>query len=473
MDKVTAVYPDPRPESGCGIDDRSKIQCNPAIFGFKKAESQSLFCVTASDGAHNSAYNCMKEATESTSSTEVDSAEDRLKFLRENLAANPEIFNGVQNFIYKTCICAPSEDVSNPINNKYHNYIRPHRTCYGMMNMIAKTSICEDPRLPIDTSILEALTNHAREKIPENSLGSVIDHEYSQFINVEVKKTATSEYNRLCEAKEPLPVKPAPEADAKVYQCSQAVCTAKAVTPVEGEADSTTTEGAEESYPGPGYDCAFTVTEKDKDKPVTFDKTPEFTDPSADQEALEISGSIATKEVTLSCPLQFAVATDEKEVDKDEGKERPSLEVTIASKRATEYDVKAKITNKSEGWTLKWSIEDKGGLTISEGWKKEKAEPKKTELKVAGTFAPKEVESETPAEAGGDDEVTIIQKRYTKNYKVCGQLIKVEEKIPETPLCVVIDMLPTAIPSGTQNNFGPGGQQFPRKDSSTAAGGIR
>lgn len=165
----------------------NQITCNPAIFGYKQQSSQSLFCVPAGlDTAHNSALQCMKEALKETQPG-GDSKADRLKFLVENLKKNPQIVESVHKFVYKTCVCPTTDKV----NKNYHDYMRPHRTCYGLMNMM-RESFCEDDAI-IDLTLFRKLQNAA---IPANAPNADYDGFYKSFLT-EVESNST-EYKALC-----------------------------------------------------------------------------------------------------------------------------------------------------------------------------------------------------------------------------------------------------------------------------------
>lgn len=284
MSEWTQYYPDPV-NSDCGINDRKKIQCNPAIFGFKKASSGSLFCVTASDGAHNSAYNCMQEALkERPADGTIDTPEARLGQLRTALGSNPGAFAAVQNFVYKTCVC---DSTPANFNKDYQTYVRKHRTCYGMMEMIGKVSC--GSTLPIDTSIFTSLQEYANNKISYNSATNtaenLVDHHYEQFIQNEVKVKARTEYNRLCGANVPEVIVPPVTKD---YECSKATC-------------QTTVNGTTTSYA-----CStFAIKVKGTEEVVTMDANPTEVPKAAADTSLEIKGSIAGVAVTLQCPLEI------------------------------------------------------------------------------------------------------------------------------------------------------------------------
>lgn len=315
MAEFTKAYPDPKAgDSECGKDNRAKIQCNPAIFGYKTAADKSLFCVTASDGAHNSAYHCMKAALDETENQKGDKASDRLTFLRNNLTQNPAIFKGVQEFIYKTCVC---DRKNGNFNRGYQEYMRPHRTCYGMVEMIASTVICKDDaskNLMPDTSLFEKIRQHMAGKITAASTEEDVQALYEPFVKNDLSKLP--EYKVLCEGA-PAIVPDVPVV-AKEYACSSATCT--------------TAPGAEGGLPV--ITCEFDVHTKDKtSEKATFEKPADVPEVGATG-TFAINPVIDGKAVPLTCPLNLT-----------------SLPVVIAEKEYVCAGAKCTTTAAPEGST--------------------------------------------------------------------------------------------------------------------------
>ncbi len=116
-------------KSDCVAPDQ--ISCNPMVFGFKKSANKTPFCVdTAGNKAHNASYECMRSALK-VDAKDQDPKEVRLNAMKDAMAKNPVGFNDVQKYIFKTCACGGGN-----MNESYKAYIRPHRTCYGMMNSL-------------------------------------------------------------------------------------------------------------------------------------------------------------------------------------------------------------------------------------------------------------------------------------------------------------------------------------------------
>jgi hypothetical protein len=108
-----------------------KISCNPVIFGYETKGSTTPFCVETgllkSQKAHNVAYNCMKKSLGGT----PKEVEDRQNTVSDAMVDNKAAFDKVHTFIFRTCACGAKE-----IDEDYAKYIKPHRTCYGMMNTL-------------------------------------------------------------------------------------------------------------------------------------------------------------------------------------------------------------------------------------------------------------------------------------------------------------------------------------------------
>lgn len=109
-----------------------KISCNPVVFGYSttKESDNKPFCVETNylktGVPHNVSYECMKKALAG------DDVEARLKVVSDAMTGNEKAFNDVHKFIFKTCACGESTN----INADYAGYIKPHRTCFGMMNTL-------------------------------------------------------------------------------------------------------------------------------------------------------------------------------------------------------------------------------------------------------------------------------------------------------------------------------------------------
>lgn len=488
--KIKDRYPTPIAGTGCNKNDTSRIQCNPALFGFKKVSDNSLFCVEAYNDAKNSAYHCMKEALKDTDESDKsqDTKEKRLAIIRQGLTKNPDAFKALQDYVYKVCVC---ETTPENFDKSYQSRIRPHRTCYGMMDMLGEITMCTDPGLVMDTSIFKSLRDFAKETIYQTATETQVDKHYSDFLEKEVKKIAPEEYKRLCgtdgginvdvnppegtpggvPGKDVVPDPgvpggtPAgqtsggePTTDEKKYVCSLAKC-------------NKPQESAEE------IGCKFTITEETSGEPITLVDTPKYTPPKKEDTSVSILAKIEDKEVTLECsPVEFESAP--------ETETTPTLSVTITKKTDFFYSIKAE-TKDDKGWSFAWSFEDQGTLTIDKGWAVETPEKKDPATTPTGTASDSPPATEGPADTTppattsgegktvqSDSKEIPAQKRYTVSYKVCGQLTKGDKKVPETPSCVTVDKLNTVAPKGGNQQQGQPPMQI-RGSSDTSAVGIR
>ena len=142
--EVKKIYNSANPSSN-KCDSSTHITCNPIVFGFKKYEKKSTFCVPVSnDGtgskSHNAAYSCMKLSLEEPPKDPAnqDSKDLRLKKISDIIAGNGDVaksFNEIHDYIFRACVCekAPS-DIT--MHTRYRKYIRPHRTCLGMVSSL-------------------------------------------------------------------------------------------------------------------------------------------------------------------------------------------------------------------------------------------------------------------------------------------------------------------------------------------------
>jgi hypothetical protein len=118
--------------------ETAEISCNPKVFGYKKSEGSTPFCVetgpykASMNKAHNVSYECMRSALSVEKTDEQDSKAERLKAMKEEMKNHPTDFDDVQKYIFKTCACRDTGKMS----TSYKKYIRPHRTCFGMMNSL-------------------------------------------------------------------------------------------------------------------------------------------------------------------------------------------------------------------------------------------------------------------------------------------------------------------------------------------------
>lgn len=427
-------------QSDSSCTGRGKISCSPLIFGYKNESKRSLFCVKAgveSSGysqADNSSLYCMREALKLDQDAGVDPVEKRLKYLRNAFKAKPEIYENVQKLIFQACIC---EGAKNNFNTKYKEYMRPHRTCYGMVQMMGETQCGEELRV-VETEIFKKIREFVTTKIDNKSSDEEVDRTYSAFIK-DIKNSAPKEYAAMCEGAplivvedappkppvvvptpgvipDPTPAAPGPEAPAPVDTLPELavvaakekdyLCKAKCTLPPEKAEDKkpkpeekakdkpeapkeekTTEEKPEESKPEEskltGVKCEFEVSEKipgvdgkeDTTRSVKLATTPTELPTSLEQKNMSVSNKIDEKDVDLDCIIAYA--------DKPaaapaapETEEEPELKLVPERKEAT-YDIKAEYDKKFDSYTLVWSLEKPKDLRVNEGWKYNKIEDDK------------------------------------------------------------------------------------------------
>lgn len=521
--QVNSRYPKPDVGSDCAKSGTNKIQCNPTLFGFRDMAKKTLFCVDSSNGAQNSAYHCMKLALD-----EKDKDKDqRLKMLRENLDKNPGIFDALQKYVYELCVCKATPK---GFDKSYHERIRPHRTCYGMMNMLGAVTCEMDNVEPLkNTSIFKEL----QEKISMTARESDIDRLYIDFLK-DIPTSAPEEYARMCPNDKP----------------------ASGITITDGEKDTpgTTTSGAtsgatsgtQGGTPGgadpfgerykcdkavcskktDAYTCDFFIHDNQTNQSVDQGE-PKYEAPTDSKaESLSVTLTLDGKEHTLSC--QNVEFEGEAPPEEDSGDNNPTLTVTVTKKGEKDYDIKAEPKN-DKGWTLVWILKlpktipekevkkgwddpsakkdgkpgdaskDLPGMATEEDSKetttpppadqgktdstdpeKDKgttpSDPKEDEKDPSSSTADDKSGTSTPSDSGKKDEegpaTNISQERKKDDYEVCAQLTQgKEKKVPESPVCVKVDKLPSA-------PVGPGGmmpQQQPamRRASDTSALGIK
>ncbi len=213
----------------------SKITCNPVIFGYKQSKNKTPFCVATSGLAnnsknHNVSFECMRKALTEGADGSTDSKEERLKYLSGAMAYNKEAFDKVHHTIFKTCACGDAQGEG--MSTAYVNYMKPHRTCFGMMNSIRniKENECAaDGTEVTDTGFAtewsDYFGNKKEFKFVEPAFSSDFDKNYASLISNEaiVKK--------LCETKA------APEPTALDVDNPQSVVTNECKTNCEYQED--------------------------------------------------------------------------------------------------------------------------------------------------------------------------------------------------------------------------------------------
>lgn len=265
----TTGYPSSN-ASGCRPENK-KIQCNPLIFGYKSQDDRSLFCVTTEDSAHNSSYLCMKSALE-----EGD-VEARLKFLRERLSDGNN-YEAARGFVYKSCLCPAAGNR----NVEYQNYMRPHQTCYGLMEMMRATSFehCDGSPTIFSAESADIFTNLKThmENVSRSDIGA-INRQYKSFVNTQLATPQMrQELRMVCEG------------IRTTYDCTSVTCN-----------PGTSVEGSTEPAP---LSCDFVIEKKVGEESSNVPLTnPQSLPAIGHTGAFSVTGTVDGKSQTLTCPM--------------------------------------------------------------------------------------------------------------------------------------------------------------------------
>lgn len=420
---------------------KDEISCNPVIFGLKDKAKNKDFCVdSGASNAVNSSLNCMKLALSDENTTQ-DSREDRLKFLRSQLESEPALARNFFNFLSKACLCE-NPDLGS-LSSMYASNVRPHRTCFALLNMMAETVNCAETEI-------EGLETGFIKKIKEHSISvqtpSSIDNFYNTFIG-KLKTDNPTEYGRICKGEAAPVVAAQPE---EKITCSATCTVIEGDTSKEGEtkklkcdykaqndkkpdeviALETTsgeaTEGQEIEVKLKGSEktvkctatapvveanekapeCEITITNTDGAKEasvragnvevtkVTWDHDPEATGSDiVIGEKVSVTGAKADltdgkKEYKdVVCTLKTP-----EEKPEESNKDKPTVTVKEKAKQASANTYEANVTGDRTGWSIVWTKEGKEAGPIE----------------------------------GSETVVTVPNGKEA--FKVCAQLTKGEEK---------------------------------------------
>ncbi len=480
MTAEAQAYPAPAANSGCGANDRTKIQCSPLIFGYKKDADGSLFCVSAANRAHNSSFLCMQAAL--GSGANQDSKEDRLKALRQRLSENPNAFESVWKFVYQTCICEDPANRNANFSQSYANYMRPHQTCYGLMEMMAATALdCQEPALPFPpeaTSAFTGLRNFMRGRAFRN--GEESGALYSSFLQ-EHRQGNAQEYASLCRNE---PVTP-PPAEQESFEC-QATCQRPAA------AGAATGAGAA-APAGGALTCTYAVTRVRGETRESVDLSPAPTQVPENDQVQSIR--ITPTQVPGGVDCRVTV-TGDRTPPPPPAEETPTITLN-PNKRPTDYEIRATITNYTNSWTFRWITRGNGGTTPPTGTEGDRPTTPNGQAgdseETPGTRPPAETETGTGPGTGpgtgtgtppatGSDDRTTTRRRLPSEYQVCGVLessgrTPIEACTPIEPVEATRPPAPRATTPSTPFNFSAPAQQQPqapqRPAADTSAVGIR
>jgi hypothetical protein len=377
-----------------GCTSQGKIACNPLIFGYKKMSDENVFCVDSALGAHNSSYECMKEAlkdTTTTSSSESDPKEKRIEFLKQ-VYNREDHFNGIQKFVLDVCVC--KIDQMN-ISDKYSKYMVPHRTCLGLMGMASKSDICvdvnsinEDHFYQTIDKLLQKITD---EKLTGKEVDTLYKNKLDELIKSEKKEKMCGSQNIPTETEVIIP-----EEKEDEYVC-----------------------GATCKKEKSGATCRTEVTLKGKDNTqVKHEVSSDLNSLQIKDTELEIKVQNTTDEGTkILCKITWE---NEPPTSQD-----PQVKLS-GVKNKGEYIVTAKLSN-SDGWDFKWIPRNTNDQQIDISG----------ENKNDVTGMAKE-ESQDSVE---QTEFKIVQKRYKKNYDICGELTSTKQTGKTISDCITIEKL--------------------------------
>ena len=173
----------------------NEVSCNPVIFGYKK--SSSVFCASTENNAENSSLSCMQQALQDPPVADADTVAIRLEKLRKNLSDNPAIAGEIFKFAYQTCAC---ETTPTAMVVTYQDRIRPHKTCYGLMNMMAEataTGCSADFISTINTDIFKKLKTHITQNAIDASDSNAYSSTYQSFLT-NLKKDNQADLTAMC-----------------------------------------------------------------------------------------------------------------------------------------------------------------------------------------------------------------------------------------------------------------------------------
>ena len=193
-----------------GDTSKDMIACNPAVFGFMNNSAKTPFCVAGGmTKSFNSSYICMKlslgldltrdEKERYAGKVENPSSpQERMALLKEQFSANPELAKNVSNFILKTCLCDGGG--SSIINSHYLREIKPHRTCFGLLNMVTNTATCEasTPTIPeFNNDLIKKIKELYNTVSNDPASTSSVDTLYTREIN-KIRTNFSSDYGKIC-----------------------------------------------------------------------------------------------------------------------------------------------------------------------------------------------------------------------------------------------------------------------------------
>lgn len=431
----------------CKTDE---ISCNPSIFGFKNSDEKSLFCVSSIFGepTNNASHSCMKKALGLMPKTEegADTPEKRLKVIREALKKNPYFLKSIYEYTEKLCLCN-NDDVGKDkgdLNEVYLEKIKPHRTCFAMMEMMGQTLTCGDfDGKGIDLAFFESIKKFTQKDPKLLDQKYDIEKHYRNYLKSVGKKSP--EYRQLCltpeqkpEPKpEPAPKPVDPEKKSKVYTCTTEVkdCAEApaAAAPAEGEA------------PAVIISCTPTVIEQSEGK-TNLAKEP-VTGSAGTEVDYKFKVEGEETESTVKCQLPPFKKEEPPKVPKEEAKQEeekePKLKLIDGDLGAKTKTAIATLEGEADGWKLVWEAKGEDAPDIQENKTievgKDSDDAEKPEK---GPKSKKFTQVIDPVKT----ENKVEQPRAKADYQICAKLVKHGKSVPGDK-CITVPKLEEDAPS--------------------------
>ncbi len=517
--------PDPMKSS---VND--KISCNPVVFGLKSKASSTEFCVDAGvNHSVNSSLSCMKLALE-TDATNQDTRDERLSYLRSQLETEPKLAKSYFSFLSKACLCEDND--LGTLSKMYLSRVRPHRTCFGLLNMMSETVDCREGEIEgLELDFIKKIKSHTISMQTTSS----IDNFYNTFIG-QLKNDNPTEYGRVCgialpakKVEKEIEIETEKEKEKPVEVPTKYSCSATC-SPIEGgkdnqvkcefsvTSDKNPSEAVSIEVPEEETFVGQELTVKIKDSKATAKCLPSL--PVVTKEegpapvcAIAVTGSedgaqVAAASVEgaevksilwsnggteLSIPFtkdlsplgaKITVMKNNKELtlecpavdfpeDEEKPEEKPELKVEVKETTKTLRTFKAIITGEREGWTIIWF--KKGGS--------KRPAPEEPRIRVTEDESTEDIVEEKPKKPEGPkdelektkDKEEISVEKGKKETEICAQLVKGSESTGQS--CGTVPALdaPKAPAQSNgpimQNRLPPQGP--PRGNSGTSAFGIR
>lgn len=287
-----------------------KISCNPVVFGYQKASTP--ICVQSSSlsggKGHNISYECMKKAL-----ADPDK-QDRIDLVAKAMSENKVAFDKVHSFIFRTCVCADSG-----INSDYMAYMKPHRTCFGMMNTlrVVNNKECEQVNATLKTDFPDEWQKYFGKQGTFDTFDPVrttqFDIDYGKLIDQAQVKAICDGTPVIVPVIAPVIIPVVKEEDPKKVWVCETTCKTQAIVASELEAKilctiipektgwNVTMPGKTESEFKAATATEFNTKEFTVDDPLLTTYSVSMTDPKAEKQDCPVK--VATEETSPSCSI--------------------------------------------------------------------------------------------------------------------------------------------------------------------------